>query len=188
MKTMTKALIGTVAAGAMALTSAAPAFARDRERHGDGISAGEVIAGALIIGGIAAVASAASKNQNNDYRYNGPYDNRYNNQYNNGYYQQNYRGDYRGNAYGYGNQRGAVAQCVRAAEGDARRSGYRFANVTQIRGVDNRRDGFRVQGIIQVNGQRGYGRNGYSDSGRFTCDVSRGHIVGLDFRGVRGLR
>ena len=51
MKTISKALIGTVAAGAMAL-SASPAAARDR--HDDGIDAGDIIAGALVIGGIAA--------------------------------------------------------------------------------------------------------------------------------------
>ena len=60
MKTITKALVGTVAAGAMAMASAAPAQAqyRDRDRDRDGIDAGDIIAGALIIGGIAAVAGA----------------------------------------------------------------------------------------------------------------------------------
>ena len=47
MKYLSKALIGTVAAGAMAVTSASPAMARDR--HDDGIGAGEIIAGALIM-------------------------------------------------------------------------------------------------------------------------------------------
>jgi len=55
MKTVSKALVGTVAAGAMAMTSATPALARD---HDDGIDAGDVIAGAVIIGGIAALAGA----------------------------------------------------------------------------------------------------------------------------------
>ena len=63
MKTISKALVGTVAAGAMAL-SATPAAARDR--HHDGVDAGDIIAGALVIGGIAAVASSIG----ND-RYNG---------------------------------------------------------------------------------------------------------------------
>ena len=60
MKSISKALIGTVAAGAMAMGAASPAQAqwRDRDR-GDGIDAGDIIAGALIIGGIAAIASAA---------------------------------------------------------------------------------------------------------------------------------
>ena len=60
MQSFTKAALCTAAAGAMAFTSAAPAEAqRYRDRDNDGISAGEVIAGALIIGGIAAIASAS---------------------------------------------------------------------------------------------------------------------------------
>ena len=82
MKSITKALVGTVAAGAMAMTAAAPAQAqyRDRDRRGDGIDVGDVIAGALIIGGIAAVASAAGRNRGYDdgYVYEGRgYDDRY---------------------------------------------------------------------------------------------------------------
>ena len=59
MQTVTKALVGSAVAGAMALTAATPAAAQYRERD-RGIDAGDVIAGALIIGGIAAVASAAA--------------------------------------------------------------------------------------------------------------------------------
>ena len=180
MKTISKALIGTVAAGAMAMTSASPAFARDRD---DGINAGEIIAGALILGGIAAVASSAGNNRGyDDYRYNDRYNDR------------NYRGSYR-----QGNPRAAVEQCVRTAQQEARRAGYRNAQVTQIRDVDNTRQGWRVKGTVEVQGQRGYNRydnrydrRGYRsanyDSGRFTCDVSRGRVVDLDFSGVRGLR
>jgi hypothetical protein len=96
------------AAGATAL-AAMPAQARDNwggGRHHDGIDAGDVIAGALIIGGIAAIASAASNGsrygggrygwRDRDY---GGYNNGYNNDY--GYYQ---------NGYG---SRAAVDQCVR---------------------------------------------------------------------------
>lgn len=188
MKIISKALVGTVAAGAMAMTSAAPAFARDRDRGG--VDAGDIIAGAVILGGIAAIASAAGKRDRYDDRYRGRYDDR---------------------RYGYerrGNGRRAVEQCVRAAERDARRSGYRFADVTQIRDVDRTRYGWRVKGRIQVDGSRGYNRydrydrgsrynrndrydrRGYrgSDNGRFTCDISRGRVVGLDYRGIRGLR
>jgi len=170
MKILTKTLVGTVAAGAMALTSAAPAFARDR---GNGISTGEVIAGAVILGGIAAILSS-SGNKDSNYR---GYDNNYNRGYdrNNRHYN---------NGYNNGNGRAAVQQCVRAAERDARRGGYRYANVTQIRDVDNTRYGWRVKGRIEVQGARGYRGN----SGKFTCDLSRGRVVDLDFRGIRGLR
>ena len=59
-KTFAKGGIATAAVGAMALGGATPAQARG---HDDGISVGEVIAGAVIIGGIAAVASAASRDR-----------------------------------------------------------------------------------------------------------------------------
>lgn len=60
-----------VLASAAVLTLAAtPALARDRgwgghygRHHDDGVSAGDVLAGVLIIGGIAAIASAASKSK-----------------------------------------------------------------------------------------------------------------------------
>src|SRR3546814_2118938 len=62
-KNVAKGGIATAAIGAMALTGAlagaTPAQARDR----DGISTGDVVAGALIIGGIAVLASAASKDR-----------------------------------------------------------------------------------------------------------------------------
>lgn len=202
MKTMSKVLakgtVATIAAGAMALSSATPAFA-DRRDH-DGISAGDVIAGALIIGGIAAVASAASNSNDRydrDYRYDragyGGYG------YNQGY-------GYRDN-YARGNPRRAVEQCVQAAERNAARYSYGRADVTDVRDIRETRYGFEVRGRIAVNGsgrdwRRGdgyYGRGwngdyrgwndnlrGY-DSGTFKCRVERGRIVDLDYSGIRGL-
>lgn len=61
-----------IAAGAAAFSLAAtPAEARGWHHHHDGIGAGDVIAGALVIGGIAAIASAASKSKHDreDYDY-----------------------------------------------------------------------------------------------------------------------
>jgi hypothetical protein len=196
MKTITKALVGTVAAGAMAMASATPAAAQYRDRdRGNGIDVGDVIAGALIIGGIAAVASAAggrNRGYNDGYVYEGR---GYNNGYNNGYYNNGYN-----NA---GNPRQAVEQCVYAAEQNASRYSYRGsgAQVTDIRNIDQRRDGYRVSGRIAVNTNnrnwrsgwgndwRGY-NNQYSgyDAGRFTCDVRYGRVVDLDYSGIRGLR
>lgn len=177
MKIISKTLVGTVAAGAMAMTSAAPAFARDRDR--DGIGAGEIIAGAVILGGIAAIAASAGNNDR-DYRdrdYRG-YDDRYDRRYDN-------RG-YNGYDRGYG--RAAIEQCVQAAENNARRAGYRYSNVTQIRDVNSTRYGARIKGRIDVqSGYGGYGRQ-RGDSGNFTCDVSRGRVVGLSYNGIRGLR
>ena len=192
MKTITKALVGSVAAGAMAMASATPAQAqyRDRDRNrGDHIDAGDIIAGALIIGGIAAVASAAGGRNGR------VYEGRYGNDY----------------GYGYdraGSSRQAVEQCVNAAERNASRYSYRGnAQVTDIRNIDRKRDGYTVKGRIAVNSQgrewrrgdnrygsgwdndyRGYNDNyrGY-DAGRFTCRVSYGRVVDLDYSGIRGL-
>ncbi|MDN3645056.1 hypothetical protein QWY75_02410 [Pontixanthobacter aestiaquae] len=185
MKSISKALVGTVAAGAMAMTSAAPAFARDRGH--DKIDAGDVIAGAVILGGIAAILSSGKKDRYRDRHYNGRYDHRYDGR--------------------RGNGERAVERCIRAAERDARRGGYRYADVTQIRDVDRTRYGWRVKGRIVVEGQRGYGNRynnrgynnrydrgynynhrGYNrDQGKFTCTISRGQGAFVDFRGLRGL-
>ena len=194
MTTITKALakgtIATVAAGAMAMASAAPAQAqwRDRDRDRGGIDAGDIIAGALIIGGIAAVTGAIG-NRNRGY------DGRV--------YERGYGNDRYG--YGYdrrGDPRQAVEQCVYAAERNASRYSYRGsgAKVTDIRSVNNKRDGYTVKGRIAVNTnnrdwRRGWGNDyrgwndrysGY-DAGRFTCDVRYGRVVDLDYSGIRGL-
>jgi hypothetical protein len=186
MKTLSKALakgtIATVAAGALAATST-QAMAQDRYRdRDDGISAGEIIAGALIIGGIAAVAASAGRDRG--YGYDSRYDRGY---------------GYDGR---YGNSRQAVEQCVRTAERAASRSAYRGgARVTDIRSIDRKRDGYEVKGRIAVNTRsndwrRGWGNDwrGYDsrysgyDSGRFTCRIRYGRVEDLRFSGIRGLR
>ncbi|WP_156841580.1 hypothetical protein [Novosphingobium aquimarinum] len=177
MERFAKILVGTVAAGSLAV-SAAPAMARD---HDGGIGAGEVIAGALVIGGIAAVAAAASDNDRGRYSYNSRYrydDRRYDRRYDDR--------RYRGNRYrGYrDNPRLAVERCVRAVERSASR--YGRANVTQIRKVKRTGKGFDVKGSVVVN-NRYRGRRGY-DSGRFDCNYNYGRVVDVDFSGIRGLR
>ena len=184
-KTITKGALGTVAAGAMALAtfgaSATPAMAGDRNRD-RGVDAGDIIAGAVIIGGIAALAGAFD-NDRDDRRYR---DSRYRDR--------DYRGDNRGydNRYNRGGRdraEQAVTRCIRAAEGQAYRAGYRYARVTEIRDVDRGRRGFEVQGRIEV-GDRGNGYRGRGgfDRGRFTCDLSRGRVNYIDFDNIRGLR
>jgi len=179
MKTISKAMIGTVAAGAMALASATPAAAQSRHRDNDGIDAGDIIAGALVIGGIAAVASSIGKNRGYG-TYGEPY---YGDRYDSRY----------GDRYGYngGGSRDAVEQCVRAAQ----RGAY-GARVTDIRNIDRNRYGYRVKGTVIVNERGGgWGRDynyRYSgrnyDQGRFTCDVQYGRVVGLDYSGLRNDR
>ena len=185
MNTITKAFargsMATVAAGAMALASATPAVARDR--NDGGIDAGDVIAGAVILGGIAIAAGALGGN--ND-RYDRRYDDR----------------RYGYDRYARVDPRAAVQRCVAAVENNARRYGYRYADVTQIRDVDDNRNGFRIRGNLVVDGQRSYrggrydrydryDRRGYqrADQGRFNCQVDyRGQIRDINYNGIRGLR
>src|SRR5262245_40287131 len=56
----------TLAAAAALSLTATPAMARGWHRHGDGIDGGDVVAGLLIFGGIAAIAAAASSKSNKD--------------------------------------------------------------------------------------------------------------------------
>ena len=208
MKTVSKALLGTIAAGAMVASSATPALADHRDNRG--VSAGDIIAGALIIGGIAAVATAASRNNrdNRGYDDNYGYDRAgYNNGgYNNGgYYNGNYGNRYDRDAQWRSNPRQAVEQCIAATERYARSRGLR-ADVTDIRQVKDTRYGFQVKGRIAVQGNndgwnrgdinygQGWGGDyrGYNDrvrgydSGSFECKFERGRITDLDIDGVRG--
>ena len=161
--------LGAVAALAMTAATVTPVQARDRDR--DGISAGEIIAGAVVIGGIAALAGAFDGDRNR------------------GWDDRNYRGDRwdRGDRGGWGfagNPRNAVDRCVRAAENQARRfGGYRYADVIDVRDIDRTRDGFRVRGRIDVGG--GWNRN---DRGNFTCRIDGRGAPLIDFSGIRGLR
>lgn len=174
---LTKAAIGAATAGAM-LMSAAPAAARDRYDR-DGISAGEVIAGAVVLGGLAAILSSG----NND-RYD-RYDDRYR-------YDDRSRGGYNDPRYGYGydynrygNSRSAVNQCVGAVENGSRR--YGNTDVTQVTSIDRKRDGYKVKGRVVVRDGYGgrWGRGGYYDQGKFTCDIRYGRVQDIRFSGLR---
>ena len=188
---LAKGTIATVAAGAMVMGLAAPAAAQDRDGRRDGhISTGEVLAGAVILGGLAAVIASSDNNRDRNYR-----DRNYNDRdYRGGDYNDGRRyDDRRGNRYGYngrGNPDRAVDQCIRAAERQAERWGGGRADVTQIRDVERERGGFEVTGRIAVrstyNRGRSY-RNNSWDEGRFTCDFRRGRVVDIDYRGIRGL-
>ena len=178
--TITSGTFGAVAAGAIALATASPAMAddhryRDRDR---GIGAEEVIAGAVILGGIAAIAGAFDNDRDDwdrDRRYRGRWDR-----------DRRYRGNDRG--FNRIAVERAIERCVRVAERRAqRRGGYRFADVTQIRDVDRKRYGLKIKGRLEVQGGRGY-RGRDFDRGRFTCRIGRGGRPEIDFDGIRGLR
>lgn len=182
---ISKAALCTAAAGAMALSSA-PAQAqqyRGYDRDNDGISAGEVIAGVAILGGLAAILS--SRGNDRDYRGGSyGYDN---NGYNNGY-------GYDNNGYGYdrsryGDSRQAVQQCVSATQNEARRYSRGGARITGITNINRNRDGYTVRGRLAVQDYRGgyggYGnRSGY-DTGSFKCQVRYGRVVDVDVSGIR---
>jgi hypothetical protein len=179
MKYLSKATLA-LAAAATAIT-ATPAQAGRFDR--DGISTGEVIAGALIIGGIAAIAVAASNDR--DSRYDDRYDR---------------RGEYSRGSYDYSDRRfgsrSAVDQCVRAAQRKASRFGR--ARVTDVTRIERVRGGYEVRGRIVVE-DRGYGRgrddwdrygnrydrynDGY-DKGKFSCFARFDGIADLRLSGL----
>jgi hypothetical protein len=178
---LAKGAVAALAAGALTFVSASPALADDhRERRGP--SAGEVIAGVAVVGGIAALAGAFNRDQGRqvwrgDDRRDANWRGR-----------DNWGGGWQGNGFGRGD-RGLVERCARAAEIEARRrGGWRNAQVTEIRNVDRTRDGgFRVRGALEVQGSPGFaGRN--FDRGRFNCFTDGRGRPFIEFGGIRGLR
>lgn len=121
---------------------------RRYRHHRDRIDGGDVLAGILVIGGIAAIASAADKSRDSranrrDY----PRDDR----------RYDYRSDRRERDYGSGyraNGRGAMDRAVDACAAEAARSGR----------VDEIFDVERIDGEWRVKGD-------YRDGREFTCSV-----------------
>ena len=191
MKTVAKAAL--LAATAAMVAAATPAQARDHYRDNDRIDAGDVIAGALIIGGIAAIASASSNHSG--YR---DYD-RYDNRYRDHYRDDNYRDNRWNEDYGYGSRQ-AVDQCVRAAQRDANR--YGRARITDVTDIDRVDGGYRVRGRLVVEQRNywggryndGWNRNGYYydryndgyNKGSFNCTSRYGYVEDLRLGGLRG--
>lgn len=172
---LTKAAIGAATAGAM-LIGATPTMARDRDR--DGIGAGEIIAGAVVLGGLAAILSSGDNDRYDRYDRNSRYDDRYRGRYDDARYGYGY--DYNR----YGDSRSAVGQCVNSVERGSRR--YGRTDVTEVTSIDRKRDGYRVKGRVIVNdGYRGrWGRGGSYDKGKFTCDIRYGRVQDIRFSGL----
>jgi len=196
MKFLSKAGL-MVATAATLVATAAPAEAQRRyNRYNDRVDAGDVIAGALIIGGIAAIASASSNNRYNrgyrggyggNYGYNGGYGGNY------GYNDGNDGYGYYDNGY---NGRQGVEQCVRAAQREANRYGG-FARVTDVTAINRIRGGYEVRGRVVVqdrnggyrnNWDRGYNYDRYNDGydrGRFSCVTRNGRVQDVRLSGLR---
>jgi len=163
MKAISKTMLGAGAAAVAALSFAAPAEAQYRRYDRDrGIDSGDIITGVAILGGIAAITSALSRDGN---RYGYGYRDRYRSNYN--YAVQACAQEAQRMGRGQvqildvdraGNDRYRVRGVVQAGYGGGYDRGY-------SRGYDSRYD-------------RGYGNYGRDD---FTC-VARGNGRITDFR------
>lgn len=167
-----RTLAASLLAG-LAIAVATPAQAQDYDDYDDDdIDVGEVIAGAAVVGGIAAILGAFDGDDNDDYYYDERYDGRY----------------YRDEAYREQYARDLIERCVYAAENDARRFGP--ADVTRIEDVDREGAYLRVEGDIRVSHRYArdrYGRERYDeiDEGEFQCTVDRrGRVANLDYDGL----
>lgn len=130
-----------------------------RHRHRDRVDAGDIIAGAIIIGGIAAIASGISKAERD-------------------------KDDWdRDGRFGYEDRTDAVDVCARAAEDEARRDAPR-AYVRTIDSVSNSGARYRVKGTVEVERPRGWDRDKagtYTDRVRFSCTARNGSVVAFRF-------
>jgi hypothetical protein len=130
---------------------------RGHRRHRDRIDGGDILAGILIIGGIAAIASAASK-KDRDRRYEDRNDRSDNPRYDDRRAGERYDDRYdRGN----GDMESAISACSDAAE---RRAG-RDARVSAIDSVIRDGIGWRVEGELAN-----------SDRRTFVCGASDGRV------------
>jgi hypothetical protein len=156
-------LVLSASAAALLVTSfAAPADAR-RYRHWDydrGVDFGDLVVGAIIIGGIAVLASEIGKARDKD-----------------------------GTVFGRDRDRrggntesAAIDACSDAAERRAAESG-RSARVSDIGRVERSGDQFRVRGTLEYRSYGDWGgredRREIRDSTRFTCTYSFGRVDNL---------
>ena len=162
MVSMRKLTTGAVAA-AVLVTSATPAFAGwgnggyggyngydgyggHHHRHHDHVDGGDVVAGVIVVGILAAIlASSSKKKHDRDGGYNAP----------------------RGNIT---SEDAAVDACAIATEAQA---GQR-ASVRDITQVDRNADGFEVEGVVEQ--RAGWRNNRDTERRRFTCSVRYGAV------------
>jgi len=203
---LARLLLGTTVSAAILATSVVPADARPWRRghnggwhHRDrGIDGGDILAGAVILGGIAAIAGMSAKK---DRRVDDEIAARNGNRYSDAYADRSDDGEWRGgdsagpddspypdaaepteptepadaatqdHAGVIRDEDSAVDACARAAEGEALSYGSN-ASVRDIADVQGEGTEWRVSGTVES-------RNGYRErpySRRFTCTVRYGQI------------
>jgi len=135
---------------------------RGYRRHRDRIDGGDILAGILVIGGIAAIASAASKNdrdrryEERDYRSrNQRYDDR----------RADTRDDSRYDDRKYDRGTGDVQSAINICSDAAERQAGRDARVSAIQSVVRDGDGWRVEGELSNSAER-----------TFLCGASEGRV------------
>jgi hypothetical protein len=130
---------------------------RGHRRHRGGVSGGDVLAGILVIGGIAAIASAASKN-NRDQR-SDDRDYRTDRQRHD-----DWRAETRNDSRD-GRGTGAMESAINACSSAAERQAGSDAQVTAIDSVARDGDGWRVEGELSN-----------SDRSTFVCGATEGRV------------
>ena len=173
MKAVSKFITAAATAAMATVSLAAPAEARDRYGRRDNVDVGDIITGAVVIGGVIAAADAIGNAGRGGY---GGYGGR------GGY------GGYGYDRYGRGGERGAVQACAYQAE----RYGRGRVQITDVQRHGG--NSYRVRGIIaggydqydrgyDRSRDRDYGRYDYNrgDRDAFTCSArSNGRVT--DFR------
>ncbi|API60775.1 hypothetical protein BSL82_17040 [Tardibacter chloracetimidivorans] len=159
MRHMPRTLLSAATAALLATSVASPADARRYRHHDRGVDLGDLIVGAVIIGGIAVLASEMGKARDKD-----------------------------GTIFGGDRNRGgdtesaAVSACTDAAEIRASQSG-RIGRVSDIGDVETDGDRVRVRGTVEYGGSGGWGdrndRDDWRDRVRFTCTYSDGRVDGV---------
>ena len=188
---------GSVALAALLATSATPAMAqrggwgggwgggRHHDRHRGGGGDG-LLAGILILGGVAAIASAASANRDRQQRDDYPVPDAFPEDAEPvlDVPDASARDDVYRSPVRIGTEDQAVDACAIAAEQDGGRDGQ-TAQVRDVDRVDAVGGGWNVSGRVEL-------RRGYRDPSRqtedFTCTVRGGQVASVRLTGGEGLR
>lgn len=136
-------------------------YHRRYRRHHDRIDGGDVLAGVLILGGIAAIASAASNNREREREERRRYEER---RYDDQRYDERRSNPRSSNGSGLDN---AVSQCLAEIERDVR--------VDSVDAASRNASGWSVSGTLY-------------DGSRFDCQIgNNGRISGIDYSGFSGV-